>query len=1574
MPLTDRDANGSGRTSRASNLSVGSRGMQKGSGPGGRSDLLANVGVMSMLRTGTEIGDVEALTYDTSNMMPRGLPRRGGASSRPSSASSLSNASRRTSNHQAWPSASSGARRSLKSRESNIPQYVADTLSPTIVNFPGSSPLIPRSRASRDGNGRSFSMTHSSQPAFALSSNRSYSSLGAHDHLPRPRSPYRYPVKLRRPGYRSVSPALSDITGTQYRRSYGNPGQIRLKTPPEMAAHHNERVQLGGYSGRNALPTLPGASHVDARPVPPRPHTAVGQTRVVHRSAKGSTSSGSSNRRTDSDVPSAPSSDDPSPPTPQGGASMEVLVHTATRNILSDGMAADMKGSETIGPLYYDYSEQFERDQYVLPTPEAVPTGIVRHIKTQLEERVTAEQVPKKIDDSVVQEIAELPGSEVVSVAELPASPVPQRITRDLVRAALRPASMTGDISVSVSSTEGKEASASATKLAQGTDVGLAKEQISKELISAQENDGNRQSVLSHPSPSIVDSSTVEVALRYSSPIASGTEDGMSDLLDGYQHTETKQGLDTARNDIAHDVAEKTSSHTPQSSDQQSFKSCTDLGEQPCKDTDAKSFKTCKDTVTPERSASLPASRLPSMNAIATDVEVKRPISEIPPPPSPSKLIRKQLPVPPGKSSFSKSQSLACVHRTRSRQGSTVTSISSSIENSTKKAPPPVPPRASSTSREAQHSQAAQNFLLRLTGARRFSKNRSSLKKKSAKREPAQSSGSSDHVPKFIELPQVSITKGPSLGKTSAARESSVRRKTRLEMQSDSPIPAVGNAGEKASTSSTPLNSRVSHIGPTTPIAKFEGGERGPLAQLPINCSGHSAHQHSFSTPVVPLLEPSSLYSVEDPTKASRVQSSPVALPQFTDNHRCESQSTTDLVWQGHKSVHLLPVKPLDPQSCRNSGQDDSTTDLRLSTYNKYSPHHLPDVKEESHEDSSLNTSASNLKNSSFRFPVSGLSPVRASIDEPAFHVRAPSAQSIHKSSLAKSRGLPSMNFSNMDLAKMLSEALGIRVRSRSFDTGLMDIQVPSHTSPPRPSTAGEYREKYRSVFAGLDAPDKVCNAVQTTTIMDIVSANRPCTPSDLLAEIDKLTIPSVGGLTQRLSEWVPSLRQEFRFEEDSEPDLDDEIIEHALEELSEVGPTSKRSSARLRPMPGSPHLVIVDDDLYQELTGKEKEGAGAGAGVDGEVTQEIATEPGATKAGDVNRVQLGTHVVAELETPSFSVLRARSLSAGHHDLRPSLESRLSSKRSLRSLRSTPTPTDTRPWNSDKNYPWATIPSIDISLPGPTTLRGSPRPGPSPLRGRVSESPDANTPAPIGSLASPKTPLYKPIMDGSPAHTRRQSRLSFFTYNKRLGLPTTPCFDTNGFPTGPIHVSGGDQTHEAGERYPTSALKPPVDTNFSRSRWSDDTSEDESHLVMPRKSKLKNSLKARFVMANRSQVALAEANPTENNTLPTRDTQDDPLEDGNEYVGDLSSRRRTFSNAKGMSNSTFQGRRLIEKLRKWWHRSSEMLRNISGRRPRTKSPKSNWPRDVEETVIVDSDGHRIVPLRGTRGVALWTGV
>lgn len=99
-----------------------------------------------------------------------------------------------------------------------LPSYARDTTSELISMY--ETPSQKSSRVFDDSDYRSFSMTQAS--SYTLSNHRSYTSLRSQPEgnglLQRPRSPFAYPTRLKRPGFRPSSPALTDGGAVDYRR------------------------------------------------------------------------------------------------------------------------------------------------------------------------------------------------------------------------------------------------------------------------------------------------------------------------------------------------------------------------------------------------------------------------------------------------------------------------------------------------------------------------------------------------------------------------------------------------------------------------------------------------------------------------------------------------------------------------------------------------------------------------------------------------------------------------------------------------------------------------------------------------------------------------------------------------------------------------------------------------------------------------------------------------------------------------------------------------------------------------------------------------------------------------------------------------------------------------------------------------------------------------------------------------------------------------------------------------------------------------------------------------------------
>ncbi|KAG9199957.1 hypothetical protein G6514_007761 [Epicoccum nigrum] len=580
-------------------------------------------------------------------------------------------------------------------------------------------------------------------------------------------------------------------------------------------------------------------------------------------------------------------------------------------------------------------------------------------------------------------------------------------------------------------------------------------------------------------------------------------------------------------------------------------------------------------------------------------------------------------------------------------------------------------------------------------------------------------------------------------------------------------------------------------------------------------------------------------------------------------------------------------VKEVDAHSFKTA-QDAVTPGRSVSMPYPGGLRNLPDLKEESHEDSSLNPSAGNSKKTNFRFSDDGLAGVGAWIDDGAPLATRSSMGSHRRSArstaLGQTRALPSMNFSQMNLLEKVDEVLQLR-SSRSLDDLMVTPPEPRGGTPQRPVSAGNMREKYRSFCDRLDQLNLPKDIARTEITR--FGGRRVRSPR-LLAEIEQVTVPSVNGLTERLSELLPSLKEYYRGGDQGPFAAEEMIMEHAIEDIHEVGgPVQKRSLARLRPLPGSLEMVVIEDVLYTELTNKDK-GIRVIVAPGDESVERAQSEFRASEKTDLTKTTFG-----ELEAPPLSLHRSRTLTVGHANVRESAESGLT-RRSLRSFTSTPTPTDTRPWNLDKNYPWASSKnnSIDISLPGPTVTRQSPRPGPSHLRNTLSSSSTVSTfTTPVGSPFGSESE--------SSAHARQLHRFGILARN--------------------------DQTHVAGERYPTSALTPPTAIfrdNFSGSEVSDD--DIESQVV--RKGKF--SLKKRFSSARHAAVE-DNTRPTNSKSLstcnnplelamtePTHPSAPSIIQDSAGEARAFTSNRHTFRNAQGMPSAVYHRHRIIDHLKR----------------------------------------------------------
>lgn len=167
--------------------------------------MLMPSGLNSMLKNTTETGDIGMFS-----IKPTRLPRHNGAST----LSSLPKAAYHDLAAQAPDFSLSKVRPRMDDRR-RLPSYNRDVTF-EIASLYETNSIKSSSTGSRlfdDSEQRSYSMTQTSVNVSRLANHRSYASLRSQGDIgltQRPRSPFAYPTRLRRPGFRPSSPALTD--------------------------------------------------------------------------------------------------------------------------------------------------------------------------------------------------------------------------------------------------------------------------------------------------------------------------------------------------------------------------------------------------------------------------------------------------------------------------------------------------------------------------------------------------------------------------------------------------------------------------------------------------------------------------------------------------------------------------------------------------------------------------------------------------------------------------------------------------------------------------------------------------------------------------------------------------------------------------------------------------------------------------------------------------------------------------------------------------------------------------------------------------------------------------------------------------------------------------------------------------------------------------------------------------------------------------------------------------------------------------------------------------------------------
>ena len=702
---------------------------------------------------------------------------------------------------------------------------------------------------------------------------------------------------------------------------------------------------------------------------------------------------------------------------------------------------------------------------------------------------------------------------------------------------------------------------------------------------------------------------------------------------------------------------------------------------------------------------------------------------------------------------------------------------------------------------------------------------------------------------------------------------------------------------------------------------------------------------------------------------------------QHPNNHKIH-----DVRVSKGKSIIRRP-SPLQESAESSRVSRESTTDLRFSGINginnRFGSNHLPRLKEESVEEMSISDKRATDISGSFQFPLPArIAAVKAMqerrLQESAEKAKARRAVRHPNRPLAETRDLPSLNFSRMDLIDKLNQALEVRssksmevVRRREFS----GIYCPS---PQRPQSTEPLRERYLSFFSKPEdfssffgtpeesdeehstdpdpapEPGVPTVEVQPNTEGELTEVDaRSLSPEDFLnvaTQVNRLSIPSVSGLSERLSEILPNLRDlqldsvlanfdavagDIRLLGDGiRPETvlsnrtsagfrtlaerADEFVTNGTHDSTVL---SSKVQGNNKELPALPESMSADKvSAVVSVDGKQSYLSGS-VSAPSELGKDVARPPSALTR---NKTPMNEDDVIALLPPEMNPITRDS------------------KRAMIIS------TSSRPWNQDENYPWSGT-KVDVDLTVPSEARTRDSTTSETFRRRKTKSLDLTSSGEptnttkgidIGSIIEhdPTQSITQEQLTGisNLQHLRKQSKRSVIgSITRKMGLISRIDGNTTRSipsPAGQSEVdkSRNSQPHRPGERYPTSGLTPPATFNLDevRSFFSDNSSEKERNASFRKRlTNLKGKGKSVRLDQSRSH---SRSHSLDGNTAY------DAGEMNAERVGATSS-ANTYDGV-GMGKTEFRIKRFGERLRHLIVKGGELIRSLS---QRSKAPRNN---------------------------------
>jgi len=587
----------------------------------------------------------------------------------------------------------------------------------------------------------------------------------------------------------------------------------------------------------------------------------------------------------------------------------------------------------------------------------------------------------------------------------------------------------------------------------------------------------------------------------------------------------------------------------------------------------------------------------------------------------------------------------------------------------------------------------------------------------------------------------------------------------------------------------------------------------------------------------------------------------------------------------------------------------------------------LPDVTEDSQEEAST----TNLRMLGSKPPAFRSARQRGDLRASSRNSSTPVATAVPNSYLSRkitnTRGIPSLEFSSTDLAKSLNQALGLRssrsleslkdeaIRKRARPRGVMLL------SPSKPAAASK-RDRYISYFAEDPNAQEVLNPEDTEKDLQ--------EQEELINEIENISIPSVNGLSMRLSELFPTLKPNR-----SEADLtrSDQALEATIDDIRELG--SQESMQRAGPRRASSDSITqTNDETIDSVLRDNRQSTTSRILLDKALPplpmddtsprSSHAFESGHTgPTTDADTTEIDVAVPAK-RSEVLSKVSSNSL----HGLKSKHKAKID-------VASTP---GARPWNNAESFPWTSAtPAVHLKEPGVeddgddegsvsgiAKLRSKRSRRSSSFAGVDRDVRIARTMSPGPRMDASLIPLT--ARTSQDEHKEAMTKKSIIgSISRKLGKKHRN--DKAGFSIDPdfLHPSDRLSVTPAGDRYPTTSLTPPVGLNIdetARSFFSDDSSEHEERRI--------GSIRKRLTRLSRKK---AHSRALSSGEAVSPQLMNSPTQENSVFSNSLAGMSDPDvvlmmydEPAIGMSKTEFRAKRFLEKVRKLWFRSGKLFR------------------------------------------------